>query len=65
MSTVFSIILFLVAILLIRMGSGALKDSSSHYEYGVETESSHKTFSWVTILAGCALAVWASLLLAG
>ena len=64
MSTVLAIILFLFSVALLRMGMGALKDSSSHEAYGVEKESTHKTFSWFLILLGAGLGASAGMILA-
>jgi hypothetical protein len=65
MSTVVAIALFLISFVLFKMGFGALRDSTSHSEYGVENESLHKKFSWFLIGLGGVSASIAGVLLAG
>lgn len=65
MSTVGAIVLFLVSFILFKMGFGSLKDSNSHAEYGVESQSLHKKFSWFLIGLGAVSASIAGILLAG
>ncbi len=64
MSTVFAVALFVVSFMLFKVGLGALKDSSNHEEYGVESSSLHKKFSWTLIVMGAIAACSAGLLFA-
>jgi hypothetical protein len=59
------IILVAISLLLFSMGFGALKNSANHAQYGVVSEGSHKTFSWIFIVLASALAIGGGWLLAG
>jgi len=63
MSTIGAIAMFLVSLALFKMGFGTLKDSNNHEEYGVESESLHKSFSWFLIVLGAVSALIAGLLI--
>ena len=63
MSTIGAIAMFLVSLTLFKMGFSAIKDSNNHEEYGVESKSLHKSFSWFLIGLGAVSAVIAGLLI--
>jgi hypothetical protein len=49
-STLGALVLAGLAIYFFAMGISSLKDSSNHSEYGVQSESLHRKFSWFFIL---------------
>ena len=59
-----AIVLFVISLTFFRIGIGALNDSANHKEYGVESVSLHRKFSWSFIVIGVMAAVSAGLLLA-
>jgi len=65
MSFWISIILFVLSLALLKIGFGSLNDSNNHQEYGVESESLHKKFSWFFIILGAAMAALAAFLFLG
>lgn len=52
MTTIIALGLHLFSFYLLVIGFSSLKDSKAHNEYGVESESLHKKFSWSLILFG-------------
>jgi ABC-type antimicrobial peptide transport system permease subunit len=63
MSTIGAIVMFVVSLALFKMGFGTMKDSSDYEEYGVESGSLHKVFSWFLIGLGAVSASIAGLLI--
>lgn len=57
---VLAVLLEIAAWICLTMGHGSLRDSKNHIEYGVESESLHRRFAWLFILAG-----WAAGLIGG
>lgn len=62
-----AIILSILGFAFLKMGRGALRDRASHTEYGVESESLHRKFSYVfigvgTVASAAAGWLWASLI---
>ena len=62
-----AIVFSILGFAFLKMGRGALKDSAGHREYGVESESLHRKFSYVfigvgTVASAAAGWLWASLI---
>ena len=50
-----SVVFILASLYCLVIGVRSLRDNKNHQEYGVESSTTHKIFSWMFIISGIVL----------